>query len=128
MLSTRRSAAVKPARARNRSCYMVGGDAAFFERCREVFATSASEIFHMGEVGSGAAAKMIVQVVTCINMLAATKRSCCGACGWNFAALQQVLKAVRRRASWWKTGSIDSNWPKIRWRSAAGAPKYFRKA
>jgi 3-hydroxyisobutyrate dehydrogenase-like beta-hydroxyacid dehydrogenase len=58
--------------ARERSlCYMVGGEPNVLERCREVFATSAAEIFHMGALGSGAAAKMIVQVVTCINMLAA---------------------------------------------------------
>jgi 3-hydroxyisobutyrate dehydrogenase-like beta-hydroxyacid dehydrogenase len=58
--------------ARQRSlCYMVGGDKSLVERCREVFSTSAAEIFHMGALGSGAAAKMIVQLVTCINMLAA---------------------------------------------------------
>jgi 3-hydroxyisobutyrate dehydrogenase len=44
-------------------CYMVGGDQALLHRCREVFATSASNIFHMGDLGSGASAKMIVQVV-----------------------------------------------------------------
>ena len=58
--------------ARKKSlCYMVGGELAILDRCREVFATSASDIFHMGALGSGAATKMIVQVVTCINMLAA---------------------------------------------------------
>lgn len=79
--------------AREKSlCYMVGGDAALLERCREVFSTSASEIFHMGELGSGAVAKIIVQVVTCLNMLAAHEAECvAGKTGLNFTALQQVL-------------------------------------
>ena len=60
--------------ARQKSlCYMVGGDVALLERCRELFATSAQEIIHMGELGSGAAAKLIVQVATCLNMLAASE-------------------------------------------------------
>jgi 3-hydroxyisobutyrate dehydrogenase len=79
--------------ARERSlCYMVGGDETLVERCREVFSTSASEIFHMGALGSGAAAKMIVQVVTCINMLAAHEAELLAdRSGLNFAALQKVM-------------------------------------
>jgi 3-hydroxyisobutyrate dehydrogenase-like beta-hydroxyacid dehydrogenase len=79
--------------ARRKSlCYMVGGEASLLERCREVFSTSAAQIFHMGELGSGAAAKLIVQVVTCLNMLAAHEaESIAGRTGLNFAALQQVL-------------------------------------
>jgi 3-hydroxyisobutyrate dehydrogenase-like beta-hydroxyacid dehydrogenase len=73
-------------------CYMVGGDAALLERCREVFATSASDIFHMGALGSGAAAKVIVQVVTCINMLAAHEAELLtDKFGLDFRALQQML-------------------------------------
>jgi 3-hydroxyisobutyrate dehydrogenase-like beta-hydroxyacid dehydrogenase len=74
-------------------CYMVGGHLELLQRCREVFTTSASHIFHMGELGSGASAKMIVQLVTCINMLAGheaevmSERS-----GLNFAAVQNVLR------------------------------------
>jgi 3-hydroxyisobutyrate dehydrogenase len=79
--------------ARQKSlCYMVGGEQALVERCREVFATSASDIFYMGDLGSGAAAKMIVQVVTCINMLAAHEAELlAGNCGLDFAAMQKVL-------------------------------------
>lgn len=81
--------------AREKSlCYMVGGDAAVLERCREVFSTSASEIFHTGVLGSGAVAKIIVQVVTCINMLAAHEAECVAEkTGLNFAAIQQVLRS-----------------------------------
>jgi 3-hydroxyisobutyrate dehydrogenase-like beta-hydroxyacid dehydrogenase len=80
--------------ARERSlCYMVGGEQTLVERCREVFSTSASEIFHMGALGSGAAAKMIVQVVTCINMLAAHEAEVLAdRSGLNFAALQKVMR------------------------------------
>ena len=79
--------------AREKSlCYMVGGELALLERCREVFSTSASEIFHMGALGSGAAAKMIVQVVTCINMLAVHEAEMLAERGGlEFAALQKVL-------------------------------------
>ena len=80
--------------ARQKSlCYMVGGEQVLIERCREVFAASASDIFRMGDVGSGAAAKMIVQVVTCINMLAAHEAELLSAqCGLDFPALQKVLR------------------------------------
>jgi len=72
--------------------YMVGGDVAVMDRCRDLFSTSASQIFHMGELGSGAVAKIIVQVVTCINMLAAHEAEYVAEkTGLNFAALQQVL-------------------------------------
>lgn len=79
--------------ARQKSlCYMVGGEQALLERCRAVFVTSASNIFHMGALGSGAAAKMIVQVVTCINMLAAHEADLlAGECDLDFAAMQKVL-------------------------------------
>lgn len=73
-------------------CYMVGGESSVLERCRELFATSAAEIFHMGNLGSGAAAKMIVQVVTCINMLAAHEAEVLAErCDLDFAELQKML-------------------------------------
>jgi 3-hydroxyisobutyrate dehydrogenase-like beta-hydroxyacid dehydrogenase len=74
-------------------CYMVGGDKEAFERIRPVLAASAAHIFHMGELGSGAAAKMILQVVVCINMLGAyeaellAKKS-----DIEFRALQEVVR------------------------------------
>jgi 3-hydroxyisobutyrate dehydrogenase len=74
--------------------YMVGGTADVLERCREVFATSAAEIFHMGPLGSGAAAKMIVQVVTCLNMLAAREAEVLARRnGLDLAEMQKVLHA-----------------------------------
>ena len=73
-------------------CYMIGGDETLLHHCREVFATSASNIFYMGDLGSGANAKMIVQVVTCINMLAAHEAEVMSEkSGLDFAALQRLL-------------------------------------
>jgi 3-hydroxyisobutyrate dehydrogenase len=74
-------------------CYMVGGDKEAFERVRPVLAASAAHIFHMGELGSGAAAKMILQVVVCINMLGAYEAELLAEkCGLDFRALQEVLR------------------------------------
>jgi 3-hydroxyisobutyrate dehydrogenase-like beta-hydroxyacid dehydrogenase len=74
-------------------CYMVGGDKEVFGRVRPVLAASAAHIFHMGELGSGAAAKMILQAVVCINMLGASEAELLAdKCGLDFRALQEVLR------------------------------------
>jgi 3-hydroxyisobutyrate dehydrogenase-like beta-hydroxyacid dehydrogenase len=76
-----------------RLCYMVGGDKEVFERVRPVLAASAAHIFHMGELGSGAATKMILQVVVCINMLGAYEAELLAdKCCLDFRALQEVLR------------------------------------
>jgi 3-hydroxyisobutyrate dehydrogenase-like beta-hydroxyacid dehydrogenase len=73
-------------------CYLAGGDQSILEHCRDVFATSAAHIFHLGELGAGASAKLIVQMVTCIHMLAAHEAELMsGKCGLDFIALQKVL-------------------------------------
>jgi 3-hydroxyisobutyrate dehydrogenase len=74
-------------------CYMVGGQKAAVESCRPVFSTSGSNIFHVGGLGSGAKAKMILQVVVCINMLAAGEAErLCDASEVDFHALQQIIR------------------------------------
>jgi 3-hydroxyisobutyrate dehydrogenase-like beta-hydroxyacid dehydrogenase len=74
-------------------CYMVGGDTEVFERVRPVLAASAAHIFHMGELGNGAAAKMILQVLVCINMLGAYEAELLAdKCALDFRALQEVLR------------------------------------
>jgi 3-hydroxyisobutyrate dehydrogenase-like beta-hydroxyacid dehydrogenase len=76
-----------------RLCYMIGGSAELVRRCHAVFTTSASHIFHMGDVGAGASAKIIVQLVTCINMLAAHEADAMsGKLRLNFTAVQEVLR------------------------------------
>lgn len=51
--------------------YLVGGDKALLERCRPIFSASATNIFHMGPLGSGAAMKLVQQSILCLNMLGA---------------------------------------------------------
>lgn len=53
-----------------RLCYMAGGDPAIFERCRPVFQTSGSALFHMGPLGAGASAKLAQQMMTCMHIAA----------------------------------------------------------
>jgi 3-hydroxyisobutyrate dehydrogenase-like beta-hydroxyacid dehydrogenase len=71
---------------------MVGGDAEVLEKCRPVFATSAKDIFHLGELGMGATAKMLIQIVVCLNMVAAREcESLCATTGLDFKMLQKIL-------------------------------------
>jgi 3-hydroxyisobutyrate dehydrogenase-like beta-hydroxyacid dehydrogenase len=73
-------------------CYMVGGEAGLLEKCRPVFTTSASHIFHLGELGTGATAKMLIQIVVCLNMVAAHEcELLCDKTGLDFKMLQEVL-------------------------------------
>jgi 3-hydroxyisobutyrate dehydrogenase-like beta-hydroxyacid dehydrogenase len=73
-------------------CYMVGGDAGVLEKCRPVFATSASHIFHLGELGTGATAKMLIQIVVCLNMIAAHESELlCDKTGLDFKMFQEIL-------------------------------------
>lgn len=53
--------------------FMVGGDADALERCRPVLEASGKHIFHMGGLGMGAATKLAQQIVTTVNLLAATE-------------------------------------------------------
>jgi len=73
-------------------CYMVGGEVGVLEKCRPVFATSASHIFHLGELGMGAIAKMLIQIVVCMNMIAAHESELlCDKTGLDFKIFQEVL-------------------------------------
>jgi 3-hydroxyisobutyrate dehydrogenase-like beta-hydroxyacid dehydrogenase len=51
--------------------FMVGGEASAVERCRPVLQASGKQIFHMGELGTGATTKAAQQAVTVINVMAA---------------------------------------------------------
>jgi 3-hydroxyisobutyrate dehydrogenase-like beta-hydroxyacid dehydrogenase len=75
-----------------RLAYMAGGEAAVLEKCRPVFVTSASHIFHLGELGMGATAKMLIQIVVCLNMIAAHESELlCDKTGLDFKSFQEVL-------------------------------------
>jgi 3-hydroxyisobutyrate dehydrogenase-like beta-hydroxyacid dehydrogenase len=52
-------------------CFMVGGDKALLEKCRPVLEASGKHIFHMGDIGTGAAAKLAQQTMVLVNMLSA---------------------------------------------------------
>ncbi len=72
--------------------YMAGGEAEVLERCRPVFRTSASHIFHLGGLGMGATAKMLIQIVVCLNMIAAHESELlCDKTGLEFKSFQEVL-------------------------------------
>jgi len=73
-------------------CYMVGGEVGVLEKCRPVFATSARHIFHLGELGMGATAKMLIQIVVCMNMISAHESELlCDKTGLDFKIFQEVL-------------------------------------
>ena len=75
-------------------CYMVGGDKALFERCRPVFATSGANIFHLGDLGSGAIAKLAHNLIVYVNMLAASEgMRLAEKAGLDLKALQEVVHA-----------------------------------
>ncbi len=75
-------------------CYMVGGDKALFERCRPVFATSGANIFHLGELGAGAIAKLAHNLIVYVNMLAASEgMRLAEKAGLDLKALQEVVHA-----------------------------------
>jgi 3-hydroxyisobutyrate dehydrogenase-like beta-hydroxyacid dehydrogenase len=75
-----------------RLAYMVGGEAAALEKCRPVFATSAKHVFHLGELGTGATAKILIQIVVCLNMVAAHESELlCSRTGLDFKKFREVL-------------------------------------
>ena len=58
--------------ARNqRLVWLVGADQQDLEKCRPVLEASGKDIFHMGPVGMGSAAKCAQQMITTVNMLGA---------------------------------------------------------
>ncbi|MGH7931037.1 MAG: NAD(P)-dependent oxidoreductase [Candidatus Binatia bacterium] len=75
-----------------RLCYMVGGSKESVDKCRGVFATSGAEILHLGDVGTGTAAKIINQILVCINMLAMFEGvSVAEKAGLDLTLLQRVI-------------------------------------
>jgi 3-hydroxyisobutyrate dehydrogenase-like beta-hydroxyacid dehydrogenase len=73
-------------------CYMVGGDKALLDKCRPVFATSGAHIFHLGDLGSGAIAKLAHNLIVYVNMLAASEGMRLGEkAGLDVTTLQDVV-------------------------------------
>jgi 3-hydroxyisobutyrate dehydrogenase-like beta-hydroxyacid dehydrogenase len=75
-------------------CYMVGGDKNAFEKCRPLFATSAANIFHLGELGAGAITKLAHNLIVYVNMLAASEgMKLAQTAGVDPAVMEQVVHA-----------------------------------
>ena len=90
-------------------CYMVGGEKEDFERCRPVFETSGKEIFHVGQVGMGAVAKLAQQVIVMMNRLSAYEGMLLGeSAGLDPKILQQVVRASSGDSR------VASNWDQYR--------------
>jgi 3-hydroxyisobutyrate dehydrogenase-like beta-hydroxyacid dehydrogenase len=51
--------------------FMIGGDKEWVEKCRPVLLASGTNIFHVGELGTGLAAKLCHQLMLCIHMISA---------------------------------------------------------
>jgi 3-hydroxyisobutyrate dehydrogenase-like beta-hydroxyacid dehydrogenase len=75
-------------------CYMVGGDKAAFEKCRPLFATSGANIFHLGDLGSGAITKLAHNLIVYANMLAASEgMRLAEKAGIDLKAMEEVVHA-----------------------------------
>ena len=75
-------------------CYMVGGDQAAFEKCRPVFETSGTNIFHLGELGMGSMAKLAHNLIVYVNMLSASEgMKLAETAGLDLNVFQEVVKA-----------------------------------
>ncbi|HUN59249.1 MAG TPA: NAD(P)-dependent oxidoreductase [Candidatus Binataceae bacterium] len=75
-------------------CYMVGGDKAAFDKCRPIFATSGANIFHLGDLGSGAITKLAHNLIVYVNMLAASEgMRLAQSAGVKLETMQQVVHA-----------------------------------
>lgn len=73
--------------------FMVGGDTAAFERCREVFAAMASLVRHFGPVGAGTRAKVTRNLITFVSFVAVGEASrIAEAGGLDLVALGEVVR------------------------------------
>ena len=52
-------------------CFMVGGKKESFDKCQPVLSASGTNVFHMGDVGTGSMTKLAQQTMVLINMLSA---------------------------------------------------------
>lgn len=81
-------------------CYMTGGDDALLERCRPLFATSGSEIHHLGGLGKGSAMKAVHQTIACLHILAAREGlELAEASGLDLRQVQEVLRITDASSS-----------------------------
>lgn len=90
-------------------CYMVGGEPALFERCRPLFETSGTHIFHVGDLGMGAATKLAQQVIICLNRLSAYEgMRLAEKAGVNLEALRAIVHLTSAQSQ------VADNWEQHR--------------
>ena len=72
-------------------CYMVGGSEADFRRAKPIFETSADQVIHAGEVGSGLVLKLCNNMITYAEFMAMSEAvKLAEAAGIDFNLLRQV--------------------------------------
>jgi 3-hydroxyisobutyrate dehydrogenase-like beta-hydroxyacid dehydrogenase len=90
--------------------YMVGGTESSVARCAPLFAASGQKVTHTGSVGSAAKAKIVHQLIICVNMMAAHEGMRMGiAAGLSPEILTKVIHeggAQSRMADNWFTLSL----------------------
>jgi 3-hydroxyisobutyrate dehydrogenase-like beta-hydroxyacid dehydrogenase len=92
--------------AKNKTlCFMIGGEKTHFEKCRPLLAASSKHIFHMGAVGSGAAAKLAQQTMVLVNILSAYEgMSLAEKAGIDVKVFQELVKTSAGQSH------IANNW------------------
>jgi 3-hydroxyisobutyrate dehydrogenase-like beta-hydroxyacid dehydrogenase len=99
--------------------FMIGGDGADFERAKPILAPLASDIFHMGPIGSGNIAKLLNQNIYLAYVAAFCESMRLGRCAG--LDVQTLLDVLRRSVAgdplmtgWEKrieTGDLKPGWP-----------------
>ncbi len=88
------------ARAANIS-FMVGGDAAAFERAKPVMSILGKRFFHLGPAGSGSTVKLISNLMAGLHNLVATEAFVLGAAaGFSPETLLEVFDGTDARSFW----------------------------
>ena len=101
-------------------CYMVGGDKELVDRCRPIFETSGTSIFHLGPLGAGMIAKLAHQVIICLNVLAAGEGMLLAKkAGLDLIMMQEVVRAGGA------SSRVADSW--VKYKPSASAGKLWRK-
>ncbi len=90
--------------------FFVGGDAAVFERCKPAFEAMTQNLFHVGALGAGAAAKIMSNFLAISNTIV-VREALRLARGFGIPE-EKILEIVNTGgvgSSW-----VSNNWPRIR--------------
>jgi len=96
-------------------CFMVGGSQASFEKCRPVLAASGPNVFHMGDVGTGAITKLAQQTIVLVNMLSAYEGMLLAKkAGINLETMQEIIRVSTGQSA------LADNWIRFQKEQMAG--------